>query len=84
MYNLECLVPTVKYGGGSVMAWAAIFWYSVGPIITLRGQITAREYMYRLGNQVNPIIQTLYPNNDAVFQEDNASVHTSWNCLVMV
>jgi hypothetical protein len=26
----------------------------------------------RLGNQVHPMIQTLFPNNDAVFQDDNA------------
>jgi hypothetical protein len=32
--------------------------YSVGPIITLHGRITAREYMDRLGNQVPPVIQT--------------------------
>jgi hypothetical protein len=32
--------------------------YSVGPIITLHGQITAREYLNRLGNQVHPMIQT--------------------------
>jgi hypothetical protein len=31
----------------------------------------------RLGNQVHPTIQTLFPNNDAVFQEDNASIHTA-------
>jgi hypothetical protein len=32
--------------------------YSVGPIITLHGQITARDYVDRLGNQVHPMIQT--------------------------
>jgi hypothetical protein len=38
--------------------------YSVGPIITLHGQITAREYVNRSGNQVHPMIQTV-PNNNA-------------------
>jgi hypothetical protein len=35
------------------------------------GRITAREYVDKLGNQVHPMIQT-FPNNDAVFQDDNA------------
>jgi hypothetical protein len=35
--------------------------YSVGPIITLHGRITAREYVDRLGNQAHPMIQTLFP-----------------------
>jgi hypothetical protein len=25
-YNLECLVPTMKHWGGSMMIWAAILW----------------------------------------------------------
>jgi hypothetical protein len=61
----------VKHGE-VLRVWAAISWYSVGPIITLHGHITAREYMGRLDNQVHPMIQTLCPNNDAVFQDDNA------------
>jgi hypothetical protein len=57
------------------MVWPAISWYSVGPITTLHSQITAREYMDRLGNQVHPMIQT-FPNN-AVLQYDNAPIHTA-------
>jgi hypothetical protein len=59
------------------MVWAAISCYSVGIIITLHGRITAREYLDRLGNQVHPMIQTLFPNNDAVFQDVNAPIHTA-------
>jgi hypothetical protein len=47
--------------------------YSVGPIVTLHGRITAREYVDRLGNHVRPMIQTLFPNNDA----DNVTIHTA-------
>jgi hypothetical protein len=43
-YNPECRVPTVKQVGGSLTVWAAISWYSVGPIITHHGRITARDY----------------------------------------
>jgi hypothetical protein len=32
-YNSECLIPTVKLGGGSVMIWAAKSWDSADPII---------------------------------------------------
>jgi hypothetical protein len=51
--------------------------YSVGPIITLHGRITAREYVDRLGNQVHPMIQELFLNNDAVFHNDSAPIHTA-------
>jgi hypothetical protein len=51
--------------------------YSVGAIITLHGRITIREYADRLGNQVHPMIQTLFLNNDSVFQHDTAPIHTA-------
>jgi hypothetical protein len=55
----------------------------VGPIITLHGRITAWEYVDRLGNQVHPMVQTLFPNNDAVAKTTGPHSH-SWNCSVMV
>jgi hypothetical protein len=76
VYNPDCLVPTVKPGVDSVMVWAAISWYSLGPIATLHGRITTREHVDILGNQVYPMIQMLFPN-DAVFQDDNVPIHTA-------
>jgi hypothetical protein len=48
-------------------------------VITLHGGITAREYVDRLCNQVHPMIQTLFPNNDAVFPDDSAPHSHSWS-----
>jgi hypothetical protein len=59
-----------------MVVWAVISWHSVGPIITLHGRITAREYVDRLGNQVCPMIQMLFLNNDAVFQDDSTPTFT--------
>jgi hypothetical protein len=66
-----------KFYGGFVSN--IVIEYSVGTIITLHGRNTAREYVDRLGNQLHPMIQTLFPNNDAVFQEDNAPIHIAGN-----
>jgi hypothetical protein len=65
------------------MVWTAISWYAVDPITTHHDWITAREYVDRLGNHMRPIIETLFPINDTVFQEDNASNTYSLNCLVI-
>ena len=59
------------------MIWAAISWYSAGPIITLHGHVTARDYVTILSDQLHPMVQTLFPDGDAVFQDDRAPVHTA-------
>jgi hypothetical protein len=51
--------------------------YSVGLIITLHDRITALEYVVRLGNQVQPMMKTLFPNNEAVFQDVSAPIYTA-------
>jgi hypothetical protein len=59
-----------------MMVLAALLWYPLGLIITFHGRINAREYVDRLGNEVHPMIQ-IFPNNDAVFQEDITPIHTA-------
>jgi hypothetical protein len=58
-----------------VSAEVIIVRYYVGPNINLHGRITAMEYENRLVNQMHQNIQTLLPNNDAVFQDGNAPIH---------
>jgi hypothetical protein len=55
-YNPECLVPTVKHGGGSATTRAAIFWCTAGSIITMNGRITASDYVDILGNLGHPMV----------------------------
>jgi hypothetical protein len=66
-YRPECLVQTVKHGARSMVSWAAISWYSVGPLIFLIGRITACDYVDIIGDQVHPMIQRLFPKNVAFF-----------------
>jgi hypothetical protein len=51
-----------------VTVWAGISWYSVGLRVTFHGRIDAREYLDRLGNQTDRIIQTLFSNKDAHYR----------------
>jgi len=56
-YIPECLVPTVKHGGGSVTICASVPWYSAGPTITLRGGITSSDFVDILFNQVHSVFR---------------------------
>ncbi|GFX32348.1 transposable element Tc1 transposase [Trichonephila clavipes] len=43
-YDRECLLPTVKFGSGSVMICPAMSWFSAKPIVTIKGRITGKKY----------------------------------------
>jgi hypothetical protein len=57
IFNPECLIPTVKHWGGTVIILAAISFYSAGPIITLHGRITASDYVDISRYHLHPKIQ---------------------------
>ena len=75
-YNPECLVPTAKHWGGSVMICAAISWYFAGSIMALHGRDTACDNVGIASNHVHPVVQ-MFRNNGAIFHDDNSPTHTA-------
>jgi hypothetical protein len=61
---------------GSIMVWC---WSNYN--VTLHGWIAAREYVDRWDNQVHPIIQTLVPNNNTLFQKRQCPLFTQLELL---
>ena len=45
-------------------------------IIYLHGRINSRDYLEVLGNQVYLIVQLMFPEGNAIIQDDNALIHT--------
>ncbi|GFY11132.1 transposable element Tcb1 transposase [Trichonephila clavipes] len=74
----ECIVPTVKHGGGSFMVWGAISWRGLGPLVALYGKVKSAYYVNILGiTQVHPFVQTSFPGECPLYQDDNAPIHTA-------
>ena len=49
----------------------------MGPMITMQGRITAKDYVTILADNIHPMVRFLFPHGDAVFQDDRAPVHTA-------
>jgi transposase len=73
-YNKDCIQPTVKFGGGSVMFWGCFGWHGVGPLVVVDGNMNSDDYINILANHFIPWVNN-YPNS--IFQQDGASCHTS-------
>ncbi|GFV69836.1 hypothetical protein TNCV_1204211 [Trichonephila clavipes] len=49
-------------------------WFSSGPNVTLKETIIDEMYRNTLGDQVRPMMHTMFPAEDGIFQNDNASI----------
>ena len=74
-YDPDCLLPTVKHRECFVMIWAAISWFSAGPLIHITGRITANEYLDILNDEVLTMTSISLPNT-AMFQDDIVPIHS--------
>jgi transposase len=66
-------------GGNHVMFWGCISQYHVGPIVSIKGSMTGKEYMKILKEEVWPELdeaQRIHPGHWR-FMQDNAPVHRS-------
>ena len=73
----ECIVPTVKFGGGGIMVWSCFSWYGLGPLVLVAGNMNADAYQTVLDNYALPTLWAQFGIGPYLFQHDNAPCHTA-------
>lgn len=75
----DCVVPTVKHGGGSVMVWGCFGGERTGDLIEVKGIMKKEQYHSILERHAIPSGLRLLGKN-FIFQQDNDPKHSSKLC----
>ncbi|KAK3561307.1 hypothetical protein QTP86_030603 [Hemibagrus guttatus] len=71
------IIPTVKYGGGSVMVWGCFAASGPGRLAVINGTMNSAVYKKILKENVRPSVCDLKLKPTWVLQQDNDPKHTS-------
>lgn len=71
------VVPTVKHGGGNVMAWGAMAASGVGRLVFIDGIMDRYYYKQLLEHNLQPSVDMLGLGQSWIFQQDNDPKHTA-------
>lgn len=77
--NTDCVVPTVKHGGGSVLVWGSFAGKRVGDLIRIEGILNKEGYLKILQENAVPNGLELV-GHGFVLQQDNDPKHSSKLC----
>ena len=61
----------------SIMIWGCVCYHGIGTMTDVIGNINAQKYIDIVDNNLWAVIARHFGNNDYIFQQDNAPVHTA-------
>ena len=71
-------MPTVKFGGGSVMVWGCFSWWGVGPLVVIEGTLDQDRYVSLMSEHLLPYLKEVDKKcHGVIFQDDNAPCHVA-------
>ncbi len=76
-FQKKNIIPTVKYGGGSVMVWGCFSASGPGRLAVINGTMNSAVYQKILKDNVRPSVCDLKLKRTWVLQQDNDPKHTS-------
>lgn len=76
-FHQKNILPTVKFGGGSIMLWGCVASSGTGNIVKVEGRMDSNQYQQILQNNVKESVQKLKLRRGWLFQQDNDPKHCS-------
>ncbi|KAF2346192.1 Transposase Tc1-like [Trinorchestia longiramus] len=76
-YKPKCTIPTVEFGGDSIIVWGCFSSSGVGKLHIIEGTMNGRKYREILEEQLLPSARLLKLKRGWKFQQDNDPKHTA-------